>query len=61
LVREACKIAEKGIKAVVIAGIYSPLDNNDGQSQEERARDIMTTVLGPSVDIVCSREGEDND
>ncbi|KIJ29231.1 hypothetical protein M422DRAFT_37035 [Sphaerobolus stellatus SS14] len=55
LIAEGKKIQSKGIKAVAIVGIYSPLDLNDGQSQEERARDILVKVLDPSVDIVCSR------
>ncbi|KAF8519819.1 hypothetical protein JB92DRAFT_3112076 [Gautieria morchelliformis] len=56
LVHESIEIQQKGLKAVTIIGIYSPLDKNDGSSQEERARGIMSKVLGPSVDIVCSRE-----
>ncbi|KAF8583161.1 Hydantoinase/oxoprolinase [Ramaria rubella] len=56
IVAESFKIREKGLKAVVIVGIYSPLDKNDGSSQEERARAIMSEVLGSSVEVVCSRD-----
>ncbi|EIN06702.1 Hydantoinase/oxoprolinase [Punctularia strigosozonata HHB-11173 SS5] len=53
---EAAKIRDKGLTSVVLVGIYSPLDQNDGTSQEDRAKDILSQALGPGVDIVCSRE-----
>ncbi|KAF8521388.1 Hydantoinase/oxoprolinase [Hysterangium stoloniferum] len=56
LINESLKIHEKGLKAVAIVGVFSPLDRNDGTSQEERAKAIMSKILGPSVHIVCSRD-----
>ncbi|KXN82658.1 hypothetical protein AN958_02335 [Leucoagaricus sp. SymC.cos] len=55
LIREAIVIRQKGIKSIVIVGIYSPLDMT-GQ-QEYRARTILLQELGKSVNIICSRDG----
>ncbi|KXN82657.1 Hydantoin utilization protein A [Leucoagaricus sp. SymC.cos] len=54
LIREAIVIRQKGIKSIVIVGIYSPLDTT-GQ-QEYRARAILLQELGKSVNIICSRD-----
>ncbi|KAI0694195.1 hydantoinase/oxoprolinase [Cytidiella melzeri] len=52
---EQCKIIrEKGLRNVVIVGIFSPLDN-DGK-QESRAKTIVERELGPKVNVVCSRD-----
>lgn len=47
------KIRELGIKAVVVAGVYSPIDVN--YHQEDRVRQIIVRSL-PGVDVVCSHE-----
>lgn len=39
----------------MIAGIFSPLDN-DGR-QEVHAKTIVERELGPNVNVVCSRDG----
>ncbi|KAK7683209.1 hypothetical protein QCA50_013882 [Cerrena zonata] len=52
---DACKvIQERGIKNIVISGIFSPLDSSG--TQEPRAKDIVQHELGPSVNVVCSRD-----
>ncbi|KAJ4418886.1 hypothetical protein N0V85_001258 [Neurospora sp. IMI 360204] len=44
-----------GIKAVVINGVFSPIDTN--HKQEERAAEIVRRELGgQEVDVVCSKE-----
>ena len=40
----------------MVAGVFSPLDSEG--IQEARAAKIIQRELGPSVNIVCSREGE---
>ncbi|KAI0341454.1 DUF917-domain-containing protein [Trametopsis cervina] len=47
-------IKQKGLKIVVIAGVFSPLDNEG--KQEAFAKQILTRELGSSVNVVCSRE-----
>ncbi|KAF4620352.1 hypothetical protein D9613_001202 [Agrocybe pediades] len=56
VVQQARIIQEKGLKNVVVIGIYSPLDV-DGK-QEYRAREILKRELGAAVNIVCSCDGE---
>ncbi|KAF8524144.1 Hydantoinase/oxoprolinase [Hysterangium stoloniferum] len=56
LVEEGRKIKTKNLTAIAIIGIFSPLDKSDGTGQEERAKAILSRELGPSVDIVCSRD-----
>ncbi|KAI0088853.1 DUF917-domain-containing protein [Irpex rosettiformis] len=52
---EQCRvIREKGLQNVVIAGIFSPLDN-DGK-QEVFAKAAVERELGPKVNVVCSRD-----
>jgi N-methylhydantoinase A/oxoprolinase/acetone carboxylase beta subunit len=51
---EQCKaIKQRGISAVVIAGVFSPTDETF--HQETRVRDIMLREI-PGADIVCSHE-----
>lgn len=53
-VRDACAtIREKGIPAVVVCGVFSPLDGTF--RQEERVRTIIRQTL-PGVSVVCSSE-----
>ncbi|KAF5355124.1 hypothetical protein D9756_005712 [Leucocoprinus leucothites] len=54
LLREAQIIREKGLKNIVIVGIYSPLDTTG--LQEYRARDVLLRELGKGINIVCSRD-----
>ncbi|KAK7736163.1 hypothetical protein SLS53_007191 [Cytospora paraplurivora] len=54
-VREQCRIIrEKGIRAVVINGVFSPIDTVE--RQEERAAIIVREELGADVDVVLSKE-----
>jgi N-methylhydantoinase A/oxoprolinase/acetone carboxylase beta subunit len=50
LKEQASIIKTKGITSVVVVGIYSP----SNPSQEEQARQILATELGPGYDISCS-------
>ncbi|KAJ4343241.1 hypothetical protein N0V87_000463 [Didymella glomerata] len=51
---EQCKIIkEKGIKSIVINGVFSPIDTIE--RQEERASEIVKRELGDDVDIVLSK------
>uniref|UniRef100_A0A8H8CPV3 Hydantoinase n=1 Tax=Psilocybe cubensis TaxID=181762 RepID=A0A8H8CPV3_PSICU len=54
VVQQAAIIKQKGIKNIVLVGIYSPLDVQG--SQEYKARDILRRELGDGVNIVCSRD-----
>ncbi|KAF9256832.1 Hydantoinase/oxoprolinase [Marasmius fiardii PR-910] len=54
IIDQAIQIKSKGIKDIVVIGIFSPLDV-DG-TQEYAARDILKRELGPGVNIVCSRD-----
>ncbi|OCH93351.1 DUF917-domain-containing protein [Obba rivulosa] len=54
IVTQCTIIKEKGIKNVVLSGVYSPLDNEG--KQEVAAMAIMRRELGPFVNIVCSRD-----
>ncbi|KAK3948381.1 hypothetical protein QBC32DRAFT_381448 [Pseudoneurospora amorphoporcata] len=54
-IRHHCqKIKKKGIKAVVVNGVFSPIDAV--HKQEERAAEIIRRELGDHVDLVCSKE-----
>lgn len=46
-------IREKGIKSVVVNGVFSPIDTVE--RQEERAADIIRTAI-PGCDVVCSKD-----
>lgn len=53
-IKGQCRIIqEKGIKSVVVIGIFSPIDTIE--KQEERAAEIIKTQI-PRCDIVCSKE-----
>jgi len=50
---EQCKvIKEKGIKSVVVNGVFSPIDTVE---EQERAAEIIKRELGDEVDIVLSK------
>lgn len=53
VVAECVKIRESGVGAVVVSGVYSPIDEVFGQ--EEKVRDIILREV-PGVDVVCSKE-----
>lgn len=54
-VREQCRVIKaKGIRAVVINGVFSPIDTV--YRQEERATEIAREELGPDADVVMSNE-----
>ncbi|KAF6823625.1 hydantoinase [Colletotrichum musicola] len=53
VVAECARIRESGAGAVVIAGVYSPID--EAFRQEERVRDIVLREV-PGVDVIVSRE-----
>ncbi|KAL1863139.1 hypothetical protein Daus18300_008132 [Diaporthe australafricana] len=54
-VREQCGIIkDKGIRAVVVNGVFSPIDTV--HRQEERAAEIARGVLGADADVVLSKE-----
>ncbi|KAM5351794.1 hypothetical protein ACJ41O_004517 [Fusarium nematophilum] len=50
---ECSIIQEKGIKSVVVIGIFSPIDTIE--RQEERAAEIIKARI-PGCDVVCSKE-----
>ncbi|KAF8903926.1 hypothetical protein CPB84DRAFT_1746030 [Gymnopilus junonius] len=54
VVAQAKVIREKGIKNIVIVGVYSPLDAEG--KQEYKARDIFRREFGNDVNIICSRD-----
>lgn len=53
VVRECQEIRKQGLTAVVVAGVYSPIDREF--RQEDSVRDIIRKEL-PGVDVVCSHE-----
>lgn len=53
VVKQCAIIKEKGIDAVVISGVFSPID--DHFHQEDQVRKIVLREL-PGVDVVCSSE-----
>ncbi|OTA52154.1 DUF917-domain-containing protein [Hypoxylon sp. EC38] len=53
-IKEQCAILrEKGIKSIVVNGVFSPIDTIE--QQEERAAAIIRAEL-PGCDVVCSKE-----
>ncbi|KAF5322652.1 hypothetical protein D9619_002210 [Psilocybe cf. subviscida] len=52
VVEQARVIKKKGLRNIVLVGVYSPLDV--GGKQEYKARDIMRRELGDDVNIICS-------
>lgn len=54
-VREQCReIQAKGIRSIVVNGVFSPIDTV--YLQEERAAKIIQEQLGADVDVVLSKE-----
>ncbi|KAJ4417497.1 hypothetical protein N0V82_006161 [Gnomoniopsis sp. IMI 355080] len=53
VVQECAKIKALGLKAVVVAGVFSPIDTQ--HRQEEKVKSIILREL-PGVDVVCSHE-----
>ncbi|KAL0939875.1 hydantoinase/oxoprolinase [Colletotrichum truncatum] len=53
VVAECAKIRESGVTALVISGVYSPIDEVFGQ--EEKVRNIILREI-PGIDVVCSKE-----
>ncbi|GAD97362.1 hydantoinase [Paecilomyces variotii No. 5] len=51
---QARLLKEKGLKNVVLVGIYSPIDET--YKQEEQVRDILAEELGPGANIILSKE-----
>ncbi|KAF8806685.1 putative hydantoinase/oxoprolinase [Phlegmacium glaucopus] len=54
ILEQADIIRSKGLKNIVLVGIYSPLDV-EGKT-EYKVRDILLKELGQEVNIVCSRD-----
>ncbi|RPD65174.1 hydantoinase/oxoprolinase [Lentinus tigrinus ALCF2SS1-7] len=54
ILEQCAIIKEKGLKNIVLSGIYSPLDT-EGR-HEVAAKAIIERELGPSVNVVCSRD-----
>ncbi|KAK7219356.1 hypothetical protein V2G26_007359 [Clonostachys chloroleuca] len=53
IVEECAQIRKRGIKAVVVSGLFSPLDHHF--HQEQTVCTIINSVL-PNVAVVCSSE-----
>jgi N-methylhydantoinase A/oxoprolinase/acetone carboxylase beta subunit len=53
VVKQCAIIREKGLDAVVISGVFSPID--DHFRQEQRVREIVEREL-PGADVVCSSD-----
>lgn len=53
VIQECVHIRELGLKAVVISGVFSPLDHHF--HQEQTVRDIINREL-PNVAVICSSE-----
>lgn len=53
VVRECAEIKKHGLSALVVAGIFSPIDEEF--QQEKRVRDIILREI-PGIDVVCSHE-----
>lgn len=53
ILKECEEIKKRGLTAVVISGVFSPIDHHF--HQESRVKEIMEKQL-PGVDIVCSSE-----
>ncbi|KAK0211982.1 hydantoinase/oxoprolinase [Armillaria fumosa] len=54
VIEQASQIKAKGLKNVVVIGVFSPLDVSG--SNEYKVRDILAKELGPAVNIICSRD-----
>ncbi|KAI0746879.1 DUF917-domain-containing protein [Daedaleopsis nitida] len=54
LVEQCTMIRSVGLKNVVLSGVFSPLDHKG--SQEATAKGVLERELGPTINIVCSRD-----
>ncbi|KAJ7352476.1 Hydantoinase/oxoprolinase [Mycena albidolilacea] len=54
VIEQAKQIKSKGLKDIVLIGVFSPLDVSG--KNEYLARDLLLHELGPEVNIVCSRD-----
>ncbi|KAF8207207.1 Hydantoinase/oxoprolinase-domain-containing protein [Mycena galopus ATCC 62051] len=54
VIQQAQQIKSKGLKDIVLVGVFSPLDVSG--KNEYLARDLLLQELGPEVNIVCSRD-----
>ncbi|KAF7375145.1 DUF917-domain-containing protein [Mycena sanguinolenta] len=54
VIQQAKEIEAKGIKDIVLVGVFSALDFSG--KNEYLARDLLFRELGPEVNIVCSRD-----
>ncbi|KAJ7116355.1 hydantoinase/oxoprolinase [Mycena epipterygia] len=54
VIEQAKQIKSKGLKNIVLVGVFSPLDVS-GQN-EYLAKKILLRELGPDINIVCSRD-----
>ncbi|KAK0471126.1 hydantoinase/oxoprolinase [Armillaria novae-zelandiae] len=54
IMEQAIQIKAKGLKNVVVIGVFSPLDVSG--SNEYKVRDILAKELGVAVNIICSRD-----
>ncbi|KAJ7178857.1 hydantoinase/oxoprolinase [Mycena crocata] len=54
VIEQAKQIESKGLKNVVLIGVFSPLDVSG--RNEYLVRDILLRELGPDLNIVCSRD-----
>lgn len=54
VVRACAEIRARGLTAVVVAGVFSPIDETF--HQEQRVRAVVLRELGPGADVVCSHE-----
>lgn len=55
---EQCSIIlSKGIKSIVIVGVFSPLASTG--TQEEYAKKVILDTIGPDtrIDVICSKDG----
>jgi len=53
VVRQCEEIKKLGLTAIVVAGVYSPID--EVHRQEDTVRDIVLRQI-PNADVVCSHE-----
>ncbi|TFK65188.1 DUF917-domain-containing protein [Pluteus cervinus] len=54
ILQQAQIILQKGLKDIVLVGVYAPLDLTG--RNEYKVREILQRELGPTVNIVCSRD-----
>ncbi|KAK0493586.1 Hydantoinase/oxoprolinase-domain-containing protein, partial [Armillaria luteobubalina] len=54
VIEQVTQIRAKGLKNVVVIGVFSPLDVSG--SNEYKVRDILAKELGLAINIICSRD-----